>query len=124
MKTLKNILTTITVLSLMSFVGCQKEPGPGGKGHIHGHVEYNGDHVHDAFVSIWYDETDVSNHHSGFDDQTFTSDEGEFEFEHLRKGDYFLFAEWEDTADVEREGHVSVTIKKKVEEVEAHIDLQ
>ena len=106
MKTKKIILGICTIIALVFTQACKKDEGPGGKAHIHGHVEYNEDHVENAFVSIWYGAS--SNSESAYDDQIVTNSEGEFEFEDLNKGDYYLYSTWIDTADVKRKGATSV----------------
>ena len=113
----------IAIALIVSFTGCQKEPGPGGRSHIYGHVEHSDDHVVGAFVYIWYGVTNVTDHHSGYDDQTTTNAEGEFEFEELTKGDYYLHATWTESSGEEKDGDVSVTIKKKAEKVKVHIEV-
>ena len=128
----KMIIALITIPALIFTQGCQKSPGPGGKAHIHGHVEHHDDHggsateehVSGAIVYIWYGASSVSNTASGYDDNTNTNAEGEFEFEELNKGDYFLFASWtDDDAEVNTAG-ASVTIVKKSEEVEVHLEVE
>lgn len=123
MKTTK-LITGLAVVALMAFIaGCKKEPGPGGKAHIHGHVHYeaNDETISDAMVSIWYGETSVN---GDADDNATTDAAGKFEFENLHKGDYYLFASGLDSAGTVREGSLAVTISKKSEEVDADIDVE
>ena len=130
MKTSKFISFVISFALVAFFGGCQKEPGPGGQSHIHGHVEYHeageehGEHVEDGLVSIWYGVTSVGDPSSGFDNQAMTNSEGEFEFEHLTKGDYYLYAKWTDSTITTRTGSTAVTIKEKAEEVDVHIEVE
>lgn len=105
--------------------GCKKDPGLGGKAHIEGHVEHHESPVTDAVVSIWYGAD--SKPESQADDQRSVNDEGEFEFENLTKGDYYLYAYGTvtDSTGVENlEGGVSVTIDKKSGDFEADIHLE
>lgn len=123
MKTTK-LITGLAVVALMAFTaGCKKDPGPGGKAHIHGHVHYeaNDETISDAMVSIWYDAASIS---GTADDSTLTDAAGKFEFENLNKGDYYLFALGSDSTGTSREGGLAVTIEKKSEEVDADIDVE
>lgn len=108
----------------MTFMfACKKDPGPGGKAHIHGHVEIEatGAMVPSAMVEIWYDAT--SKPSDAADANTTTDAMGEFEFENMNKGDYFLHCMYTDTSGTLM-GGVAVTIDKKKEEVDAHIHLE
>ena len=124
MKTLSSITISMILLFFVFSTGCTKEPGPGGRAHVHGNVEYNEVHLANAFVYIWYDATSVSDHHSGWDDQAITNGHGEFEFEDLTKGDYYLYAEGDDLNGIEREGSTVVSVTKKSGEFETHIELE
>lgn len=124
MKTTKLILGLFVFAALFSAQGCTKEEGLGGKAHIHGNVEHDEDHISGVPVSIWYGESDVSLTGSGYDNRVFTDHEGEFEFEELRKGDYFIYASWTDSDGDVKSGHASVTIERRSDEVEAHLDLE
>lgn len=117
----KNILISII---LTVFFSCKKEPGPGGKAHIHGHLYYNNSVVTNGTVYIWYGETNVSDFSSGFGNQISCNSHGEFEFHDLRKGDYFLHATCIDLANSPRAGSRHVEIKSKSETVQADIIVQ
>lgn len=123
MKTTK-LITGLAVVALMAFTaGCTKEPGPGGKAHIHGHVHYeaNDETISGATVSIWYGETSVN---GDADDNATTDAAGKFEFENLYKGDYYLFATGMDSTGTVRSGGVSVEVAKKSGEFDVDIDVE
>ncbi len=110
------------VAGLLCSNACKK-PGTGGNTHIHGHAHYdaNDEKISGAVVSIWYDASSKS---GDADDATTTDAEGEFEFENLTKGDYYLFASGADSSGTTREGGLAVTINKKSGEVVADIDVE
>lgn len=123
MKTLR-LTSVITAAAFLMFMpACKKEPGPGGKAHIHGHVHYeaNDETIPNATVDIWYDETSAN---GNADDNATTDAAGKFEFENLQKGDYYLFATGSDNSGTVRNGGLHVTINKKSEEVDADIDVE
>lgn len=123
MKTLKltSVITAAAFLILLP--ACKKEPGPGGKAHIHGHVHYeaNDETIPNATVSIWYGETSAN---GNVDDNTTTDAAGKFEFENLQKGNYYLLATGTDSSGTVKGGGLAVTINKKSEEVDADIDVE
>ena len=123
MKTLRltSVITAAAFLILLP--ACKKEPGLGGKAHIHGHVHYeaNDETIPKATVSIWYGETTAN---GDVDDNTTTDAAGKFEFENLQKGNYYLLAIGSDSSGTVRGGGLAVTINKKSEEVDADIDVE
>jgi len=123
MKTSK-LTRGLILFSMLAFTACKKEPGPGGKAHIHGHVEYEAteETIVNATVSIWYDAT--SKPLANADDATTANGEGEFEFENLNKGDYYLYAIGSDTSGTLREGGVAASIDKKSGEFDADIHVE
>ena len=124
MKTL-NVFAAIGTLSLvLMLTACQKDEDVGGKAHLHGHLEYNEQHVEGGHVHIWYGETSVADPDVGYDAEVVTNSEGEWEFENLYKGDYYLWGEFKDSFGESHEGGVAVKIEKKSEEVEVHIELE
>ena len=81
MRTL-NVFTAIFALGLVLMMpACQKDEGVGGKAHLHGHLEYNDQHVQGGHVHIWYGETSVPDPDVGYDDEVVTNAEGEWEFD-------------------------------------------
>ena len=125
MKVTRIIMLSIALGGFMFISACQKDPGKGGKAHIHGHVEHDDDKIANAMVSIWYDTKTKPG--DAADDATVSDAVGEFEFEGLRKGDYFVFAEATivDSLGTEiKSGGVAVNIDKKSGEYDAdiHVD--
>jgi hypothetical protein len=90
------IITTISVAALM-LSSCTKTEGVGGGGHVSGKVlvkKYNalGTLLSEYYaqyerVFIIYGDDDFK----AFDDRTFTSYDGSFEFKYLKKGTYTIF---------------------------------
>jgi len=72
-------------------------------------------------VYIWYGATSASGTASA---STTTDATGEYEFEKLTKGDYYLSCAYTDTSGAVLTGGVAVTIAKKTEEVEQHIHVE
>lgn len=125
MKTLKITLAIITAGLMFSFTGCQKEAGTGGKAHIHGHTEHHGDHIEGVLVKIWYGKKSVANTSEDADNNTQTNHDGEFEFENLTRGNYFLHASYTSPGDGEKyEAGKSVKIEEKSQEVSVELELE
>ena len=123
MKNVK-LVTCLTAIALFGLTaGCKKEAGTGGKAHLHGHVEIEAtaEEIPDAVVNIWYGATSASGTANA---NTTTNATGEFEFEGLNKGDYYLSSSYTDTSGTVLTGGAAATIKKKSEEVEVHIHLE
>ena len=127
MNTSKNILSALLFLVLL-FPACRKEAGIGGKKTITGTVHFkNGatgmyEIASGATVNIAYGETTYS---STFD-QTLQADvNGVYHFDGLRKGDYFISAEFTDTHGFKyTTAGYSVSIEKKKGSLTVDIDLQ
>ena len=131
MKKIRLLLMMIGA-GLFTLQACVEDPGPNGEAHIHGTVvEHSDDPGADdhgglvgATVSIWYGQTTED---GDPDDMTTTNASGTFDFENMSKGDYFLRAEYVDDHDgveVHLEGHATVTIEKKSQEVEVEIEVE
>ncbi len=103
--------------------GCEKEPGTGGSAEIHGHVHYeaNDEVIPNATVQLWYGETSIS---GDPDDSQTANDDGEFDFDDLLKGDYYLYATGLDATGAVREGGLAVNIDQKSGAVDADIDVE
>jgi hypothetical protein len=92
-------LSIITIISIAAFMlfSCAKTEGLGGGGHVKGKVlvkQYNalGTLLSEYYaqyerVFIIYGDDDFK----AFDDRTFTSYDGSFEFKYLKKGTYTIF---------------------------------
>jgi hypothetical protein len=117
------ILGFLTIATIAFTYGCKKEEGPGGNSHINGHVEIEAldIHVPDAVVEIWYGATSES---GASNDISTTNSEGEFEFEELLKGDYYLSCSFIDSSGTTLTGGQAVIIDKKSDEFEADILLK
>lgn len=120
MKTLKILAAAICIVS---FSACKKE-GIGGKASVNGHVQHHGKAIPNAIVYIKYGATELpGTNASDYDNSTMASaSDAHYEFEELRKGDYYLYATGYDSACVcTVEGGTSIQIKDKTGEVEAMI---
>lgn len=113
----------MAVAGLLFTNACNKEAGTGGKAHLHGHVEIEAteEEISDAVVNIWYGASSAS---GTADANTTTDATGEYEFENLNKGDYYLSSSYTDSSGTVLTGGAAATIKKKSEEVEVHIHLE
>ena len=95
---MKSRLIIFVAIALM-FAGCKKKPGPGGKNIISGTVYFmNGisgtkEVATDAQVSIAYGSNQST---TEFDKTILTNKDGAYDFEGLRKGDYYLSATFTD----------------------------
>lgn len=121
MKTLKSLIAIL----IISFVitACPK-PGIDGKATITGHVKHHEEHIPNAVVYIKYDATELpGTNASDFDDSTLASSgDGHYEFEELRKGNYYLFSTGYDSTIAQIVlGGIPVKITKKTETVEIDI---
>jgi type 1 fimbria pilin len=127
-----SLIMMITTVMLFVLQGCEEDPGPNGNAHIHGTVvEHSDDPGADdhtglsgSTVFIWYGQTTED---GDPDDMSTTNASGTFDFENMSKGDYFLRAEYIDDHDgveVHLEGHATVSIEKKAEEVEVVIEVE
>jgi hypothetical protein len=90
---MKSILIKLfSVILLAGLISsCAKDPGMGGNGTIKGKVTYADGPAAGATVSIKYGTTQKS---ETFDFVTVTDSEGNYKFEGLTKGDYFLMAQF------------------------------
>ena len=117
-----NLLLGITII-LSTVCACKKE-GKGGKATITGHVKHHEVHIPDAIVYIKYGATELpGTNASDYDDQAVASSgDGHYEFEELKKGDYYLYSTGYDSTISEIVlGGTPVKIKKKSEIVEIDI---
>ncbi len=124
---IKNISIAFLFLMLL-FPACKKEAGLGGKKTITGTVTYkNGvtgvfEIANAATVHIVYGTT---THNSDYDQSIVANVDGTYHFDGLRKGDYFISAEFTDEHGLKyvTEGY-SVNIKNKKEKLKMDIKLQ
>lgn len=123
MKNLFYILLSIVLLS-----SCKKEPGIGGDAKIKGHVtirDYNSIFTvllneypaEDVYVYIVFGDND------GFDKRVKTDYEGNFQFEHLYKGDYELYVYSKDSTLTDPNEQVPVITYVNIEERKEVVDL-
>jgi hypothetical protein len=94
---MKMINVVLLMTLAMGVMSCAKTEGPGGGGHVQGKVlvkRYNtlGTLLSEYYaqnkrVYIIYGDDDFK----AYDDRTFTSYDGSFEFKHLKKGYYTIF---------------------------------
>lgn len=137
----KTALTGAAILALLALSpGCKKDPGKGGKAHIHGHVEHeaSGTKAAGVTVSIWYGKSSAD---GDADDNTTTegmvcmsmgATDGDYEFENLQKGDYYVQCmiaadtclEGTDSIPVMLMGGKAVTIDEKTGEFDGDIHIE
>lgn len=92
-------IVKIIIFTAIIFFACKKDAGIGGKNHIDGTVFYkngasgNNDPASFSKVSISYGSQGST---SEFDQVILTDDNGKFNFKDLRKGTYFIKAEYSD----------------------------
>ena len=124
MKTMKLFLGLFAAGAIMFLGACKKDPGTGGKAHIHGaaEVEATEEAVANTVVSIWYGKVAPE---GSADSYVMTDASGGFEFENLQKGEYYLYCSYFDPTSGETlTGGAAVTISKKKEEVEKHLHVE
>jgi len=127
-----NIISTIALIGL-TFTNCTKEeeeiviqetPGIGGTSIITGHVKHHDVHIPNATVYIKYGATELpGTDSSDFDDYTVASTgDGHYEFEELKKGNYYLYSTGYDSTISEIvKGGVPTRINSEPETVEIDI---
>lgn len=92
--------TILISLLLLVFVSCKKE-GTGGKSSISGIVEHHGAAIPNSVVYIKYGATDFPGTAvSAYDAQVTADASGNYKFDGLRKGDYYLYGVGYDNAVV------------------------
>ncbi len=113
---MNRIIIILVSLFLLGIVSCKKE-GKGGKSIIKGSISHHGVSVPGLPVYIKYGAVDFPGSDiSNYDDETSVNSQGEYRFEELRKGDYFLFSNGFDNQYSEFvSGGVSVNIRKNEE---------
>ncbi len=124
---IKNITIAFLFLVLV-FPACKKKSGLGGKKTIYGTVTYkNGatsafETASTAMVHIAYGTKNATSDH----DQTVVADEtGVYHFDGLRKGDYFISAEFTDEHGFKyTTSGYAVTVNNKKEKLTVDIELQ
>lgn len=95
----KRIIALCFLITLFLFGACKKEAGLGGKNTIKGTVQFkngasgNNDAAPRAEISIAYGSNGST---SSFDQTILANNDGTYEFETLRKGDYFIKATFTD----------------------------
>lgn len=119
----KAYLLVIVLCGGCVLAACHKE-GTGGKATITGHVQHHTTPIPSAIVYIKYGEKEFPGSDvSGYDDNTLASSgDGHYEFEELRKGDYYIYGVGYDSTISETvRGGIPVKIKKKTETVEINV---
>ncbi len=127
MMNIKNI-TTIFMLLVFLFSACKKKSGIGGKKTIYGTVTYkNG-------VTSTFEKANTAMVHIAYGTKTFTSaydqtvvvdEAGTYHFDGLRKGDYFITAEFTDEYGFKYiSGGYGVTVNNKKDKLAVDVELQ
>ncbi len=92
MKKVKNIIFFSLLLVIGLLVSSCKKEGPGGKSTISGIVAHHGAAIPNSVVYIKYGATDFPGTAvSAYDAQVTADASGNYKFEGLRKGDYYLY---------------------------------
>lgn len=113
------------ILLICTFIlaGCVKE-GTGGKASVSGHVMHHDDQIPNAIVYIKYGAeefpgADVASYDASI---KASASEGEYEFEDLRKGHYYLYSVGYDSAIANTvKGGVGIRFKKKDEMLHVNV---
>ncbi|MCW3804179.1 hypothetical protein [Plebeiibacterium marinum] len=128
---MRNTLTLLAYILLISLYSCEKEAGEGGMATIRGKViieDYNFDFtiLRDTYPAQAYDVYIIYGKDEFYSDKIETSYDGYYEFNYLREGDYKIFAYSKDkTLDYNETSEriaiikeVSITSKKQTVQVE------
>ncbi len=94
MKTIKLISIALLAIMAISFTSCNKDAGFVGKGEIKGLVSYPGGVAAGAIVSVKFGAKEAS---TDFDYSTVADASGNYKFEALNKGDYYVDATYTDS---------------------------
>jgi hypothetical protein len=87
------IILMVPIMLLILHTGCQKDPGFEGKAKIHGVVNYSGGVAAASIVTIKFDATAAT---EAYDYSTVTDASGNYSFNRLSKGDYYVDASYTD----------------------------
>jgi hypothetical protein len=100
---MKWFVYSVTLFVIVSFTGCEKDPGMGGTSSIKGYVHVTDYNVNFLVIQGYYDGAnewvyinygdDIS-----YSDRINTSPDGTFEFKYLRKGKYTVYVYSEDSS--------------------------
>ena len=114
-------------LLVLLFSSCKKKPGTGGQKTIYGSVSYkNGststfEKANAAMVHISYG---TKNSTSNYDQTIVADEEGSFHFDGLKKGDYFISADYTDQNGFNYStGGYAITINNKKDKLAVNIEL-
>ena len=89
-------LIAVTAFAML-FDACSKDPGFKGNKKISGSVTHDGTALPGAIVYITFDATSATDK---YDYSTLTDASGNYSFEGLAKGDYYLDAEYTDSNNI------------------------
>ncbi|OYT14704.1 MAG: hypothetical protein B7C24_16925 [Bacteroidetes bacterium 4572_77] len=124
---MQKLLVLIFSTLILFFVGCNKHEGEGGTATIKGSVEMHlcSDNFETIYASFPGEEVDVFivyGDEEVYSDKTSTHYNGNFQFNHLRKGEYQIFVYSDDESGGSQSGKVpvirNVEITKNGEELE------
>jgi len=106
----------LLLFSFLLFSSCHK-PGPGGSATIKGIVMHQSKSIKGSVVYIKYGATQSPGADVTYYDESVTTDaQANYQFQNLRRGDYFLFAVGFDSAAVQSvSGGIHIEIKSKTE---------
>ncbi len=126
MRTLLKITSiTFAICALFALNSCEKDdPGMDGKKTIVGNVRYIDGNVEGATVYITFDATGATN---TYDYTTTTDASGNYRFENLSKGDYFIDADYTDDLGFYFESagaHIEIKNSKEKEKITVNLVLE
>ena len=119
---MKKLLFCLLPFAFCFVLSCHKE-GPGGKATIKGTVKHHSISIPNALVYIKYGATESPGSNVTYYDASANADaNANYEFNDLRKGNYYLFAVGFDSSIVKTvTGGVPTEIKSKTETVEMNV---
>lgn len=118
MKTIYFALTLITSVALFSCV----KPGPGGAATINVHVIDDNANSPYSLVKIKYGGTGFPGAGASYDETDTCDHTGKNSFRNLKRGSYYVYAEWSDSAGTIKQGGAKVKIGNRIGEQHIVID--
>jgi hypothetical protein len=119
---MRTLLLTLAVF-LLAFTSCQKTPGTGGKAIINVHVVDGTVNVPYTDIKIKYGANSYPGATATYDNTIVGDYTGKNSFKDLKRGDYYIYTSYLDTAGALREGGAYVKINNKPGEQHIVVDM-
>ena len=119
----KVILFSGCIVSLGLLAGCTKA-GTGGKATINGHVKHHEVSIPGSMVYLKYGAVEFpGNDVNSYDESTLASSgDGHYEFEELKKGNYYIYGVgYDSTISAGVVGGIPIKVKNKTESIEINV---